>query len=432
MGWRPMRGISAAIRGSGSGWLCVMTGMVLLGGATVGVDCGLAQPPLYLPRLPDPPSQQQPSEAPHGGLPVPHLPDPADEASGTSSASASAPSSESESESESETGSDSEWLDDVNWQEVAPSFDTQRMFDENLPLKELESESLSTDRGATVARSPTRAAEPMDADGYPPLPWQPPAPSSETMRLQDAPEGSRTVLTNLVMALLPSEFEDAKKWGNTRKRWNGVKVRMDGLQIRTHKRWKEVNHGTWKRYHIALVDPEKHLLVKITDWQQRGVGTVGFQLNLAARVRFVGRRQEWKNGVRLYSVSAEGIADLRLTLGMQVGTRMDATRIPPDVILQPVAESAEARLVQFKLHRISKADGPIVREFGDGLEKILRKKLAEKNAKLVEKINQQFEKHEDDLRLSISDLVKNRWLGIRLPETTAPGKVADPTPATGD
>ena len=110
------------------------------------------------------------------------------------------------------------------------------------------------------------------------------------------------------------------------------------------------------------------------------------------------------------------MADLQLTLGMQVSTRLDPTKFPPDVILEPTAESAVAQLVQFKLQRISRADGPVVRELGDGLEKILRKTLVEKNKKLVEKVNRQFEKKSDDLRLSVSDLVKHKWLGIEPPE----------------
>lgn len=247
------------------------------------------------------------------------------------------------------------------------------------------------------------------------LPWNPTAPSTDTFRVQDAPEGSRTFLTNLVLDNLPDDFEDTKKWGHTRERWDGLKVRMDGLKLRTKRRRKEVNHGIWKRYKITLIEPEERLLVKITNWQQRGIGTVAFDLNLAARLNLVGRRQKWNNGVRVYSVTAEAIADVRLTIGMQVSTRLDTSKFPPDVILEPLAESATAQLGQFKLQRISRADGPVVRELGDGLEKILRKKLAEKNDKLVEKVNRQFEKKADDLRLSVSDVVKHKWLGIDPP-----------------
>jgi hypothetical protein len=50
---------------------------------------------------------------------------------------------------------------------------------------------------------------------------------------------------------------------------------------------------------------------------------------------------------------------------------------------------------------------------GDALEHIVHKKIADENEKLVEKLNKAFEKKEDDLRLSLSDLVKNKWLGLK-------------------
>ena len=61
------------------------------------------------------------------------------------------------------------------------------------------------------------------------------------------------------------------------------------------------------------------------------------------------------------------------------------------------------------MQRLSKADGPIVREFGDGLEDILRKDLRDKNERLVGKLNRQIEKHQDDLRLSVSDWMKQTF-----------------------
>ena len=310
-----------------------------------------------------------------------------------------------------------DWVEDESWQDVPGSFDTDDAFDSAIAAD--EEKAAVQERAASVSQPNPGWTDVPFADergDLPAYPWEPQAPPVDELRIQDAPEGSRTFLTNLVLENLPGDYEDDKHWGKTRKRWDGVKMRMDGLKLRTNRRWKEVNHGTWKRYHIELIDPNEHLLVKITDWQQRGIGTVGFQLNLAARVRVIGRRQEWNNGVRLYSVTAEAIADVRLNVGMQVSTKLDATKFPPDVILLPVAETADARLVQFKLQRISHADGPVVRELGDGLEKILRKILAEKNAKLVGKVNRQFEKKKDDLRLSVSDLVKHKWLGIEPPD----------------
>ena len=92
-------------------------------------------------------------------------------------------------------------------------------------------------------------------------------------------------------------------------------------------------------------------------------------------------------------------------------SKLDASHLPPDILLQPEVVAADMRLKQFKLKRLSKADGPVVREFGDGIEKLIRKSLEEKNKKLVSKINRQIKKNEDDLRFSLRDMVTSGLFG---------------------
>ena len=109
---------------------------------------------------------------------------------------------------------------------------------------------------------------------------------------------------------------------------------------------------------------------------------------------------------------------------LQMGTvlALDPTRIPPAVIVRPTAEQAQVKLKSLRLQRISKAKGPIVKELGDGLEDVLRAELADKNDQLVAKINRQIAKKQNDLRLSLHDLVIHDWLGLDelLPKTTPP------------
>ena len=59
---------------------------------------------------------------------------------------------------------------------------------------------------------------------------------------------------------------------------------------------------------------------------------------------------------------------------------------------------------------MSKADGPIVREFGDGIEHVLDERLDEKNKDLATKLNQQIQKKKDKFRLSATDTLKKTWL----------------------
>ena len=231
--------------------------------------------------------------------------------------------------------------------------------------------------------------------------------------LDEAPPAARTFLTTLVLEALPREYEDTKRWGGKRKRWDGVHIKMKGLRLNTKRKWKEVNHGTWKMYRVSLVDPDEHLDVRVVNMKRIKAGRIGFDLMLGAKLDLYGRLQEWNNGLRLVSMSTEATADVVVKVAMEVATKLDATKFPPDVIVTPEVLSADIDLQSFDLHRISRANGPVVRELGDALEKVVRKKLVEKEEKLVTKMNRQIEKKKDDMRLSLHDMVKHKWLGLK-------------------
>jgi len=218
-------------------------------------------------------------------------------------------------------------------------------------------------------------------------------------------------LTEVALAAIPDEYEDDRKWGGTKKVWDGLHMRMEGLELKTKRRWKEANHGTWKKYKVTMVDPDRNLRTEISQLRQLGPGRIAFQLGMAAKVHAFARLEEWRRGIRLISISADADADVELDVAFEMTTALDAAKMPPDLVLKPVATAADLRLKQFKLKRVSKANGPIIRELGDGLEDILRRRLAHRRQELTEKINKAIAKNSDDLRLSIHDLVKDQWLG---------------------
>lgn len=230
--------------------------------------------------------------------------------------------------------------------------------------------------------------------------------------LEDAPPGTRTLLKRLLVELLPHEFEETGKWGTTKKVWDGVHMKMDGLHLKTKRKWKEVNHGTWKKHRITLADPDQFLRAKVNNVERAGPGRMAFDLALAARLDIYGRLQEWQRGIRLFSVSADATADVEIDAHFVVDTKLDGGSVPPGIVITPRADSADLRLVDFKLHRVSKAHGPLVDELSDGLEKTVRKELARRDEKVVQSINRQLEKNQDDLHLSVQSLIKKNWLSL--------------------
>ncbi|MCA9266016.1 MAG: hypothetical protein KDA60_19280 [Planctomycetales bacterium] len=235
---------------------------------------------------------------------------------------------------------------------------------------------------------------------------------SQPFTIDETPRGMQPLLMHILLENIPHDYDNTKKWGGTREVWSGVNVRLDDWQIKTKRRKKEVNHGTWKRYQIELVDPAKNVHLRVANVREDPeTRKVAFDMRLAAKLDVYGRVQEWNRGVRLISLSADATADVELEMTCLMATWLDITHIPPDLVLAPEIQQARLQLKDFKLHRLSKADGPVVHELSHSVEKILRKNLAEKNDKLAAKMNRQIDKHADDLRISVSELVKNKLFG---------------------
>ena len=93
----------------------------------------------------------------------------------------------------------------------------------------------------------------------------------------------------------------------------------------------------------------------------------------------------------------------------RVASSLDPSRIPPDFILQPHVDKASLEMTSFKLTRLGKADGPLIRELGDGFEPLLEELIQKQNERLAEKINRQIEKKKDQLRLSAADSLTKSW-----------------------
>ena len=92
-----------------------------------------------------------------------------------------------------------------------------------------------------------------------------------------------------------------------------------------------------------------------------------------------------------------------------LGLKLDPTRLPPDVILDPVVREAELRLVDFRLDRVSQVGGSVARELGEQARDLVDRELAKQNARLPEKINRQIGKSRERLRLSAQDLLTSQW-----------------------
>lgn len=239
------------------------------------------------------------------------------------------------------------------------------------------------------------------------------------VELSQAPEWFQTMVQHIVRENVPHKYVRDKDWGMTERRWNGIRVRRNGFRISTKRKWKDVNHGTWKRYEITQIDPQNNLTLRIENVRDAGKGNIAFDVYVTSKVHVYGRTSQWAKGVRLYSVSADAEADVRLKITGEFGIQLDPKKFPPDIVCIPKVTDAKLDVSQFSIERVSKFDGPVVKQFSKSVHKVLLDKLEEKRDRLPEKINRQIAKHHDKMRLSLSDFATEKWKQLTADGVTA-------------
>lgn len=258
-------------------------------------------------------------------------------------------------------------------------------------------------------------------------PIHPRAKASQAPESADASDEINKLITSMVRQNIPHTFTEDKDWGGQKERWDGIKFRREGLRIETKRRKKLVNHGTWKKYSASLLNPDQEFAIEVKNMHETPDEKVAFDVHFSAHLKVDGRQSKWVKGVQLYSIGFDGHTKVRLVVSIELGVSMDVNRFPPDMVFNPVAKTADLVVDEFRLDRIGKAGGEFTQQVSRGLRSTLDKKVAEKEHKLVEKINKQISKNQGKLRLSIADAMKSKW--SKAARSFVPKKVQD---AIGD
>jgi hypothetical protein len=217
------------------------------------------------------------------------------------------------------------------------------------------------------------------------------------------------LIRDLARDHIPHRYEKKSGWGDQVERWDGLHVQLKGLRLLTKRRKKMVNHGTWKKYSAELVDPDRDFQFRLNSLRKNANGKWIVHFSVRAELRLFGRLSEWIKGVQLISVSVDAQANVTLDVMALVGSRLDFSKVPPDLFLEPRVSQAKLTVNRFRVDRVSKAGGEIAQQVGRGVRAILDDKIGRYQEKLVEKMNLSLERKRDDLKLSLSELVDSSW-----------------------
>ncbi len=218
-------------------------------------------------------------------------------------------------------------------------------------------------------------------------------------------------LASVALSKMPRTFDGDKDWGDTKKVWAGVDVKRDGWKLKTHRRYREVEHGRWIRYEVSLPAPEAgnaalvviHAVESTIDAQTEQQRW-RIDSSIVVPAKFTARIQRWNLGVRLFSVTVQGELQLRLSSSATMGFFADYSEVPPALVIDPRVDQAQLVLERFEVERVSHIGGDVAEQWGDMMEELLLERLVRKqNDELVAKLNRSIEKEREDLRFSLAD-----------------------------
>ncbi|TWU45399.1 hypothetical protein Q31b_05710 [Novipirellula aureliae] len=251
-----------------------------------------------------------------------------------------------------------------------------------------------------------RASEPVESD-------EPIAISGHEISEQQARESVQWLATT-AMKYIPSVFKGDKDWGDTRRVWAGVKTRLDGFKLKTHRRYRELDHGRWIQYEIVLPkgSSPKSLFTtvhRVTRTEDAQTKDTRWRIDATTEtpMHFTARVQRWNYGVKLYSVTVSGKMRVRLNLVSTIGFHVDYLQIPPVLVVDPNIENAKLKLVSFEVDRVSHVGGDMAEAWGEVMQEVIVERFVEKqNDNIVTKLNKAIDKHRDDLRFGWQNIVK--------------------------
>ncbi len=217
-------------------------------------------------------------------------------------------------------------------------------------------------------------------------------------------------LKQIIRDNLPETYEDRRKWDLQKEVWDGVDFHREGMKVKTKRKHKLVNHGTWTRYKLDMVDPDQNLKIQFRKLEATADNKVHFDVSVEMWLDIFGRLSQWVRDVQMISLSANADAVCQLNITGTVAFQLNPLKFPPDIRIQPHVDTASVEISQFKVRRISQLGGPLAEQLGNGLRAALENKLEESNERLAEKMNKQIAKHADRMQFSTQD-----WLQSKLP-----------------
>lgn len=217
------------------------------------------------------------------------------------------------------------------------------------------------------------------------------APSPATVSVDKTAQ----IVAAMIADAIPREYDRKQDWGRTKEVTTGLRSSGNFFKFDIHRTKSTVNDGVWKHYQAALMEPQENLVVRVDNLRSIEAGKIAFTLFVTSKLHGWGRAKVYERGVHLIALEADADAKVSLWLDCEVALEMAPSSFLTGIAVRPQVTAARMSLDEFRLNRVSDVSGPIVRELGDGIKRLIEDEL--NGPKLAAKLNHSIEKRRDRL-----------------------------------
>jgi hypothetical protein len=212
-----------------------------------------------------------------------------------------------------------------------------------------------------------------------------------------------------VVEKTPKRYEDKSEWGRTIPANPNVRLpRLRRVIIQNGDKM-EYPDGVWKRSVVWLEDPAKDIKIAVKELKTTEPQTYRVKLDATVSARGEGERQRWRNGVKLFGISAQADATITAALDIEVKLAFDNAKFPPEVVVTPKVIESKLLLEKFDLNRVGAVlVGDDARIIGDQLKDFLQTLLTQHDDEVKQTANDAIAKalKEGKGRISAASLLK--------------------------
>jgi hypothetical protein len=234
-------------------------------------------------------------------------------------------------------------------------------------------------------------------------------PAADDTPSESAPAASglpawSTLLRDLVDETIPRDYEKRDGWGRETEIVTGVRVREKNGLPRISKRTKRVNHGVWKRYRIALINPEEKLTFAVHDVRPADGAALTFKVVVSARVRCTAQSEFWNFGVQTGSATVQADATVRavakfIVLSRDLNPDDDSWFTEVEYTLE--ADRIRIELDDFDVRRVGKLDGDLADGLGNTAQSLLAEVLHGQEQKVTQRIRRELAKRDARFQVTL-------------------------------